>query len=241
MATAKEKFVLQWELNAVIDACQKAAVALKLKLGASDRHHLVAKEQSLLENKIALPSSVEVKFIGMSEGTGIEIISSNLGFGSGASDKARSDLENFRARIHFELERPMREARQAEEHRVKVELDAAKRQLDEEREAQEREMRTRVIREREEKRMHDKAEKEARQAAQTASAAQSFSDSSRDVAVPTGSRAFGYAQTPDNPTGVGSDASGDIVKSLEKLLKLHQMGALSDDEFREAKRRLLNL
>lgn len=220
MASYKEKFVLKWEISSVMFACQQAAANMKWKTVSQDKNKIVIRESLLQDKNVTVPVTIEVRVIPLSGGTGVEITASNIGIGAGPTDRVHADLETFRGKMHYELEAPLRMARHGEEIRVRQEMEDAKQQAQEQQERKEREMRQMLAKERQER-------EKLKEAAKIAQEPEPAAEQRRAFAAP--------------PAPQPSLSSPDIVADLEKLSKLHQLGALSDSEFTEAKRKLLSL
>ena len=245
-----------------MSACQVAAAAMKWKIVAQERTRLVIRETKGKDEAIQIPVQIEIKVLPLSAGTGIEITSSNVGFGASQTKRVQADAENFKRSLYFELDRPNMERRQAE---LELEKEAER---ERKRQAEERAFQ----------------EEEAQRAAARALIMQQLSNSSNKALVGGGAvapeRATGhaaehahdephYAEQPvytpppppppvermpggsifDNipiPSRQGQPAPQeaapvDLAASLERLAHLHQIGALTDDEFRAAKKKLLRL
>ncbi|BDI28685.1 hypothetical protein CCAX7_007360 [Capsulimonas corticalis] len=246
--------------DVVMLACQRAAVSLKWKVVAQERTRIVVRETQQAE-QLQIPVQVEAKILPLSEGSGVEIAASNVGFGSAQNQRVQAQAAAFLKKVRYEIDRPNMERRQ---HEMEAERLA---QIQREREADER----------------ASIEEAAQRAAARASIMQQLHSAPAEAPVhstatateehPEPAAPVVPAETPAAPAPeapaetfdsllehvsaaprqspssyatLGKDTQAaapptDLVADLERLSNLHKIGALTEDEFRMAKRKLLRL
>jgi len=262
MPSYKEKLSFQEPQDIIMSACQVAAAAMKWKIVTQERTRLVIREQKGKDEAIQIPVQIEIKVLPLSAGTGIEITASNVGFGAAQTQRVQADAENFKRSLYFELDRPNMERRQAELELEKEAERERKRQAEERafRDEEEQRAAARALV------MQQLANSSNRSLVARSGGiertAEHVSDQEHEYEETHHAERPVYTPPPppppverasvfDNipiPSRQGQPAAApaaaaevDLAASLERLANLHHMGALTDDEFRAAKKKLLRI
>jgi hypothetical protein len=259
MASFKEKLVMVEPSDVVMLACQRAAASMKWKVLAQERTRFAIRETQSGE-QLQIPVQIEMKILPVSGGSGVELNASNVGFGSAQNQRVQAQAAAFMKKVRFELDRPNMERRQQE---IESERQA---QIQREREADDRAAIEEAA-QRAKARAAIMQQLHGVPAAEESVNLEGLEESTTDrdpvvpsetpvaperheesldalmefVSAPARSSPSSYATLSREPQQAAAPASTDLVADLERLANLHKMGALTEEEFRMAKRKLLRL
>ena len=260
MASYKEKLVLTDPPDVVMLACQRAAASMKWRVLAQERTRFQVRETQQAE-QLQIPVQIEMKILPVAGGSGIELTASNVGFGGAQNQRVQAQAAGFLKKMRYELDRPNMERRQQEMEAERLAQIQREREADEraaiEETAQRAAARASIMQQ-----LHGAAPP---QAATPASPPADPDGASDHFAIPPETpvpstpeplpdsydslidpAAAAPRSSPSSYATLSRDAQAaqaapDLVADLERLVNLHKMGALSEDEFRMAKRKLLRL
>jgi len=252
MASYKEKLSFVESQEIMMTLCNTAATALGWRVVSMDRTKLQIRETAVQGQNIQIPTQIEVKVLPLSDGCGLELSASSVGFGAAATQRVQGHVQAFINQIRFELDRPNMQRRKEEEDHLKELEKQRKREIEERAEAEEAAQRA-AARELIMQQLKGGTASKLGLASQppaTKDGEQHHHDTDTSEArnaspeppppprepVTLSRYAPAGAKPPPEPA-----STGDMVAGLERLASLHQMGALSDEEFSAAKRKLLRL
>ena len=230
MAAYKEKIFVNYALETVMMAAEHTVTEMKWKLLSEDRSKISIREVPLHNNTLALPAQIDMKIQQLSDSVGLEINGSLAGFGGGPTEQIKMDVKDFIERLHKNLDKIGTPEQQAE-RRIEAQRIAAEQREAAIKATQELEAERRAAEERAEQyRQARQREVEERVVSKRAKPTDAYSDAPVATAAPVA--------VPVMPVSSGAPS---LSEELEKLGRLHQQGILTDDEFKQAKHKLLGL
>jgi len=257
VATYNEKLSFTEPQEFIMAACVGAANSSEWRISVQERMRLQIRE---VGQSLQLPVTIEVKVLPVQNGTGIDLTVSNVGFGAMQTQKVKAQAATFVKRLYYELDRPNREAAEEEAERERQAEKEKKRQAqlraEEAEEAQRLAARAHAMQQLAKLKSPLAGEPKSNGEGEAAPIDPANLPEIRldDILPPRRSRdASVTSRYSPNPTHPGHELShpapvpappatqADFVASLERLANLHKMGALTDEEFRIAKNKLLQL
>ena len=240
-------------------ACQRAAASMKWKVLKQERTLFVIRETQSGE-QLQIPVQIEAKVLPVSGGSGVELNASNVGFGSAQNARVQAQEALFLKKVRYELDRPNMERRQQEMEAERQAQILREREADEraavEEAAQRAKARIAIMQQlqgvpppapsSETEDGEDREETSDPVVPIDTPVASDLPEPSFDslmehVSAPARSSPSSYATLSREPQTAAAPPVTDLVADLERLANLHKMGALSEEEFRMAKRKLLRL